>query len=80
MQLWRLKKKTTKISTTLKTTTFIPVRSRDIVPLIINLGCREKCPVTITSPTLFPFQSTPVPIQHEYGWTPESGWILQRRK
>jgi hypothetical protein len=35
--------------------------------------------VRITSQTLHPFESTPVPIIHEAGWAPEPGQILQER-
>ena len=55
-------------------------RSRDIVPLILNIGCTEKCLVRITSQTLFHFQSSPVPIKNEAAWAPAPGWILQRRQ
>jgi hypothetical protein len=59
-------------TTTTTTTTFIPVHttlvyvgSRDIVPLILNLGCRWRCRVRIKSRKLYPFESIPVPIKHE---------------
>jgi hypothetical protein len=64
------------------TTTFIPVHtmpvyvgSRDIVPVIGNLSCRWRCLVRITSQTLYPFESNPVPIKHEAVWAPEAGWM-----
>jgi hypothetical protein len=72
--------RTTTVTTTTTTTTFILVRNRYTVPLILNLGRRQKCLVTMLSWALLPFQSTPVPIQHKAGWAPESGSILQRRK
>jgi hypothetical protein len=65
---------TTIIIITTTATTFIPVHtmlvyvgSRDMVPLILNLGCRRRCLVRITSWTLYPFESTPVPINTNLG-------------
>jgi len=76
---------TTTNSTIITTSKFIPVhtvpihvRSTDLVPLILNLGCKWGCLVKITSRTLHPFESTPVPIILKTGWAPEPGWILQR--
>ena len=45
-----------------------------------NLDCRWRCLVRITSQTLYPFESTPVSINHETVWTPDPRWKLQRRK
>ena len=53
---------TTTTATTTITTTFIYahtmleyVRSRDVIPLNFNLGCRWKCLVRITSQAIYPF-------------------------
>jgi hypothetical protein len=55
----------------------IQTRSTDLVQLILNRGCKCKCLVKVTSRTLHPFESTPVPIIHRSaGWAPEPGWIL----
>jgi hypothetical protein len=82
MQLWNVNNNnktattTTPADTINTNTTFILVRHREIIPLVLNLGCREKCLIRITSQTIFPFESTPVPIKNEAGWAPAPGWIL----
>jgi hypothetical protein len=67
------------------------VGSQDIVPLILNLGFRWRCLVTITSQTLHPFDAPQYALNMklggpqrqagyyiEAGWAPETGWILYR--
>jgi hypothetical protein len=43
------------------------VGSRDIVPLIINLGCRWRCLVRIRSQTLHSFEVPEYPLNMKLG-------------
>jgi hypothetical protein len=54
-------------------------RSRDIAPIILNLGARWRWVVNVTSRSLYPPPGKKLGIfEHKAGWTPGTVWMFRR--